>query len=64
MGFKTIIEYYCEETGERLNISPYQLKEWEIKTFSTKTERINIKDYERTIIKTARKSRQKTIEWG
>ena len=61
--FRTIVIYIDRETGEILDIPRYDLGNWELTTLETKTIKLNATDYEKRIVKHARRSRQKRIDF-
>lgn len=58
MAFKTKIIYIDPKTAQQIEIDPKDLNNWEITVLSTNVNKVNITDYERTIIKRATKSKQ------
>ena len=64
MGWKTKTTYVDESTGEIILISKRELYKWEITTESINTVKINLKDYEKEIIKLVKPSRQRELEFS
>lgn len=63
MGWKTRTTYVDGSTGEIILIPKWELYKWEVTTDTIVTTKINLKDYEKEIIKLVKPSRQRELEF-